>query len=155
MRALQKKTIIISSLFLLVFSILFLFRFDKTNYFLNKSIRFVSLRLIQFEHLSFIRKEDYKFHFYNDRYDISFFNNRTKRWHLFASHTYSHNITPSIKDLEIVLTRGRINHFNIEGKDINLKSYMILNFYLTKMPSKEKGIIFYKDGNWRVFGPKF
>ncbi len=155
MSVLQKKILLISSLFLLVFSVLLLFHFDRTNYFLNKTIRLVSLRLIQFERLSFIRKEDYKFNFYNDHYDISFFNNRTKTWHLFASHPYSRNITPSIKDLEIVLTRGRINHFNIEGKDINLKSYLILNFYLTKMPSKEKGIIFYKDGNWRVFGPMF
>lgn len=155
MRALQKKIIIISSLFLLVFSVLFLFRFDITNYFLNKTIRLVSLRLIQFERLSFIRNEDYKFKFYNDHYDISFFNNRTQKWILFASHQYPSHIMPSIKDLEIFLTRGRINHFNIEGKEINLKSYLILNFYLTKMPSKEKGIIFYKDGNWRVFGPMF
>ena len=155
MTARQKKTTIISSLFFIVLLVLLLFRFDSTNYILNKGIRFVSLRLIQFEHLSLVRGEDYKFHFFMDHYDISFFNTQTKRWHLFASHTYSHNITPSIKNLEIVLKRGRINHFLIEGQETNVKSYLILNFYQAEKPSKEMGLIFYKDGNWRVFGPKF
>lgn len=155
MRSKQKKFFIISSLFLVVLSALLLLRFDRTNYILNKGIRFISLRLIQFEHLSFVRREDYKFRFLNDHYDISFFNNQTKRWHLFASHPYSHNITPAIKDLEIVLKRGRINRFFIEGQEKNVKSYLILNFYLSKKPSKDRGIIFYKDGNWKVIGPWF
>ena len=155
MRSTKKKFFIISSLFLVVLSAFLLLRFDKTNYILNKGIRFVSLRLIQFEHLSFVRREDYKFHFLNDHYDVSFFNNRTKRWHLFASHSYSHNIKPAITDLEIVLTRGKISRFFIEGQEEIVKSYLILNFYLTENPSKDRGIIFYKNGNWRVFGPKF
>ena len=147
-----KKIIIISSLFLLIFSMLLLFCFDRTDYFLNKTIRLVSLRLIQFERLSLVRKEDYKFNFHEDHYDISFFNNRTETWSLFASHRYPHDITPSIKDLKIVLTNGRISHFEIDGKEKKLKSFLILNFYGLKMPSKGKGIIFYKDGNWRAFG---
>jgi hypothetical protein len=130
---------------------LLLLCFDRTNYFLNKTIRLVSLRLIQFERLSLVRKEDYKIKFYEDHYDISFFNNRTKTWRLFASHEYPHDITPSIKDLEIVLTNGRISHFKIEGKEKKLKSFLILDFYVLKKP-KAKGIIFYKDGNWRALG---
>ncbi|MDH5386423.1 MAG: hypothetical protein OEY18_17115, partial [Candidatus Aminicenantes bacterium] len=59
----SSKIIIISSLILLLVAVLFLFFFDRTNYFLNKTVRLVSLRLIQFERLSFIRKEDYKFKF--------------------------------------------------------------------------------------------
>jgi hypothetical protein len=155
MRSKRKKTLILSCLPLIVLMVLFLFRFDRTSYILNKGIRYVSLRLIQFEHLSFVRREDYKFNFFSDHYDISFFNNRTKRWHSFASHPYSHNITPSIKDLEIVLTRGRINRFLIEGQETDVKSYLILNFHPTNKPSKDRGIIFYTDGNWRVFGPRF
>ncbi|KPJ69592.1 hypothetical protein AMJ44_03275 [candidate division WOR-1 bacterium DG_54_3] len=147
-----KKIIIVSSVFLLISSVLLLSCFNRTNYFLNKTIRLVSLRLIQFERLSIVRKEDYKFNFYEDHYDISFFNNRTKNWRLFASHTYPNDITPSIGDLEIILKNGRISHFEIEGEEKKLKSFLILNFFAHKISSKSKGIIFYKDGNWRAFG---
>jgi len=148
----SSKIIIISSLILLLVAVLFLFFFDRTNYFLNKTVRLVSLRLIQFERLSFIRKEDYKFKFSVDHYDIFSFSHRTNTWHLFACHRYPDNITPSIKDFEFVLTRGNINHFRIHGKEIDLKSYLILNFYPSQETEKGKGVIFYKDGNWRALG---
>lgn len=146
------KIIIILSLILLVLAVLFLFFFDRTNYFLNKTVRLVSLRLTQFERLSLIRKEDYKFKFAIDHYDIFSFHRRTNTWHLFARHRYPDNITPSIKDFEFVLTQGHVDHFRIQGKEIDLRSYLILNFNPSQETENGKGMIFYKDGNWRVLG---
>jgi hypothetical protein len=152
MRIFSKKIILISTLFLLFSAALFMYLFNRDNYLLNKTVRLVSSRLIQFERLSYVRKEEYRFEFHEDNYFILNFNNRKKMWEIFAHHKYPHDIIPSIEDLEIVLSRGRIDHFKIKGKKINLKSYLILNFHRPKTPAKKKGIIFYKDGNRRVLG---
>lgn len=152
MKIISEKKILILILSLIFIIVVFLFLFNRNNYFLNKTVRLISLRFTQFERLSFIRREDYRIEFHKNNYLIFSFNNRTKIWEEFAKHNYPLDIISSIEECEFVLSRGKISSIKINGKKINLKSYLILNFYRPKTPSKTKGIIFYKDGNWRVLG---
>lgn len=152
MRFLSRKTAFISGLVLLFFLILFLFLANRNNYLLNKAVRLVSLRLSQFEKISLLRRQDCKFEFKQDCYLVSFFSHQKKAWEIFARHRYPNDIIPSPEGLEIFLVRGRITSFKLKGKHIDLKSYLILNFHHPKMPAKKKGIIFYREGEWRVLG---
>jgi hypothetical protein len=121
----------------------------RDDYFLNKCVRLVTTRMIQFERLSQIRKEDYLFEFNHDHYLILNFNPKKQAWEAFARHSYPGGLVASPQDFEIRFTQGGISSIKHKDKDIELRQYMVLNFFHPKNQDKKRGIVFYKDKSWR------
>ena len=148
MKSPSKKIVISLSIILFLGLILGLWQ-RRDDYFLNKCVRLITTRMIQFERLSQIRKEKYRFEFSADHYLISHFNPNSQAWEPFANHYYPGGLTATPTDVEIQFIQGKIGLIKHQGKETSLKSYMILNFFHPKNKDKTRGIIFLKDRSWR------
>ena len=143
-----KKIAIPLGLILLIGLILGLWQ-KREDYFLNKCVRLVTTRMIQFERLSRIRREEYKFEFSEDHYLISHFSAKKQTWEPFARHAYPGGLAASPAYFEIHFTRGEIGRIKHQGQEVKLNQYLVLNFFHPKNLDKKKGIIFYADRSWR------
>jgi hypothetical protein len=119
-------------------------------YFLNKTVRLVSMRIIQAEEFSRIAREDYKIRF--DERDYTTFvraPGETGEWEKIASEPYPDTLEASMPGFELLLSGGRIVAYGWESQDSRLRSPTALRFFPKKNPRVRHGILFYRDGNWK------
>ena len=144
------KTILLYSfIFLLCVSAALLVS-RREAYFLNKTVRLVSFRISQFEWLSYIRSEDYKIHFYPDRYII--YSSIENGWEVFTVHRYPGNMICTADGFYVILHRGRVVGRKIGNKIIRDNANAVIQFHPKDKVERRKGIIFQKKGKWRVLG---
>lgn len=136
----------------LVFALLLgtVFLVRREEYLLNRAVRLLCERIIQFEHLSMVRRETYKFTVHPRGYEVLLFQKDKGGWIVFDRHTYPSNIVSSAENLEIFLAGGGMEKCLVDGKALEENSFTILYFFHRKDPEKRKSMIFYERGGWRV-----
>jgi hypothetical protein len=135
------------SLVVLLLATVYLLRLQE--YRLNRTVRYVALRIVQVETLSRTTRVDYRLVFWNNTCRVDVFDRGTNRWKPYVDTAYSKGILSQPVGLEIVFSQGRFKEYRLgEGKGKPPK-YFIVEF-LVAGTDKKRGIIFYQDGNWRV-----
>lgn len=142
--------IVLFSMFMVIF-----FFLSKDRYFLNRTVRNVDLRLLQFQKLSDKRNESFKFHFSSGSLLISNFHRDKEEWNVYLEYTFPGGITSELENFEVVFHDGELTSLTLGHGEKILQSYIILYFYPKERPGPKKGIIFYeKIGDWRVLRKK-
>lgn len=136
---------ILPFLILVVFLVLFL----RKDYVLNRQIREIALKFVQLEVLSRTRGVDFKAIFLEDHYLIQVKDRSSGKWKDFSSAKFSGGILCRPHGIEFIFSRGAFREFKFVEKKQKTPRYVILDLYLPE-PSKKKGIIFYREGDWRV-----
>ena len=138
------------SMFVVVF-----FFLSKDRYFLNRTVRNVDLRLLQFQKLSDKRNESFKFHFTTDVLTISNFHRDKEEWNVYLEYTFPGNIASELENFEVIFHDGELTRLTLGGGEKILQPYVILYFFPKERVAPKKGIIFYeKVGDWRVLRKK-
>lgn len=138
--------IVLFSVFVTVF-----FFLSRERFFLNRVVRNVDLRLLQFQKLSDKRNESFKFHFSSGSLTISNFKRDSEEWNVYLEYVFPGDINSELDDFEVIFHDGELISLTLgHGKKI-LQSNVILYFYPKERGAPKKGIIFYeKVGDWRV-----
>lgn len=145
----KKIWIAVVVLFLAFVTGLYLLR--REAYELNKNARLVSWRIIQFGELARHRKVTYKIEFLKSRYKVFLLVSPAKdEWKEVASYPYENSIEPTMPGFTLVIQKGRIVSYQWEGGRGKLRSAIVLGFFHPGNPSKQKGILFLEDGEWRT-----
>lgn len=121
----------------------------RDDYFLNKCVRLVTTRMIQFERLSRIRREEYKFEFNQDHYLILHLSPNKQAWETFTRHKYPGGLSATLQNFEIHFAQGEISSIRHQDQEVKLGQYLVLSFFHPKHQDKKKGIIFHADRSWR------
>lgn len=121
----------------------------NADYRLNRVVRLVSMRISQFERLSFIRNEPYRIVFSTKEYSVW---NLTREgdWVLFVKHTLPADIQTNAESLELYVSGGGVSSIRVNDKQKAKLSVMSLEFSLVDRKSKKRGLIFSGKGKWRV-----
>jgi len=137
-----------------VFVVVFFF-LSRERFFLNRVVRNVDLRLLQFLKLSDKRNESFKFHFSSGSLTISNFHRDKEVWNVYLEYAFPGDIISELENFEVIFHDGELTSLTLgHGKKI-LQPYVILFFYPKERMAPKKGIIFYeKVGDWRVLRKK-
>lgn len=136
------------------FVVLFFF-LSKDRFFLNRTVRNVDLRLLQFQKLSAKRKEGFKFHFSSNSLLISNFHKDKEEWIPYLEYAFPGDITCDLENFEVIFIDGELTSLALGQGEKILQPYVILYFYPNERANPRKGIIFYeKAGDWRVLRKK-
>ncbi len=119
------------------------------NYLLNKTVREISLRLVQIQRLSRTRQTDYKVVFCRDHYFIDYFDKDEESWKRHIISKYQDGVLSELDRFELTFSKGRSKDFRLKEQEGKIFKYVIINFYRPKSP-KKRAFIFYKDGDWKV-----
>jgi hypothetical protein len=123
--------------------------FFGNNYPLNKTIREISLRLIQIQRLSRTRQIDYKVVFCKEHYIIDSFDKKEEKWKIYNTSKYRNGVLSEWDGLELIFSNGRLRDYRLIDQEEEILRYVIIHFYRPKSTQK-KAIIFYRKGNWKV-----
>ncbi|MBN1274092.1 MAG: hypothetical protein JXB26_17650 [Candidatus Aminicenantes bacterium] len=146
----SKRLLPVISTVLLILILATLFVFRKERYILNRAVRLFCERLIQFEHLSMVRQEKYRFDIQSGYYNIYLFEKEKGQWKIFDRFDLPSSVVFAASDLKILLSGGGVESCLVDGTALEPDSYVILTFRHQKKPGKRKSVIFYEKGNWRV-----
>lgn len=145
------KKIWIAILVLFLASVTWLYLLRREAYELNKNVRLVSWRIIQFGELARHRKLTYKIEFLKGRYKVLLLVSPAKdEWKEVASFAYENSLEPTIPGFTLVIQKGRIISYQWEGSQGKLRPAIVLGFFHPRNPSRQKGILFLEDGEWRT-----
>jgi hypothetical protein len=123
--------------------------FFGENYLLNKTVRQISLRLVQIQRLSRTRQIDYKVVFCREHYFIDHFDKDEESWERYTKSKYHNGVLSELDGVELIFSKGRLKDYRLKEQDGKIFKYVIINFYRPKSP-KKKAIIFYRTGDWKV-----
>jgi len=143
----RRKIILLLGFALLSFLLFIIF---SHNYALNKTIREIGLRLTQIEKLSKLESQDYKVIFHRDHYEVYFFDAEKRKWKKSRGYKYRGDIFCQADEYEFIFSKGWLKTYNLKGIKGKLPKYVILYFSSLKKLSRPKGIIFYKDEDWKI-----
>jgi hypothetical protein len=145
------KKVWVGGLLLLLAATAVLYFLRQETYFLNKNVRLISLRIFEYEELSRHRKCRYRMQFERDYYDIFLLAASPERkWEEVASIRYEDAIETSMSGFALEIDRGKIVSYEPPQGLRFLRSSIILRFFPLENPSKQSGILFYRDGTWRA-----
>lgn len=151
MGRLSKKKIGLIVFSLLAVLIIGLYSLRRKDYELNKNIRLVSWRILQYEQISRHRRISYRMSFSDNRYTVcSRAAGSAERWKEIASYSYENSLRPTLPGFAIVIENGTIVSFQQEGIGSPLLFPRLLGFSLPANPARQKGILFHKDGAWKI-----
>lgn len=119
------------------------------DYRLNRVVRLVSMRISQFEWLSYIRKEPYRIVFNTKEYSV-WNMTRAGEWVLFVRHTLPADIRTNEESLELYVSGGGISSLKVNDRQKARLSVVRLEFRLVDKESKKRGFVFSGKGKWRV-----
>jgi hypothetical protein len=125
--------------------------FRIKDYRLNRTVRNVALRLVQMGTLSRTTRVDYRLVFWNNRCVVEYFDRESGRWHPHAASSYHRGVVSAPAGVRILFSGGRFKEYTLPGKRGRIPRYLILEFRIPGTP-KKRGIIFYRDGDWRILG---
>jgi hypothetical protein len=138
------------SMFVVVF-----FFLSRERFFLNRVVRNVDMRLLQFQKLSDKRNESFKFHFSSGSLTISNFHRNREEWNVYLEYTFPGDIVSELENFEVIFHDGELTSLTLGPGEKILQPYVILYFYPKERVSPKKGIIFYVTvGDWRVLRKK-
>lgn len=123
--------------------------FYGKNYPLNKTVREVSLRLVQIRRLSMTRQIDYKVVFCREHYFIDYFDEDEKSWKRYIKSNYHNGVLSELDGVELIFVKGRFKDYRLKEQEGKIFKYVIISFYSQNSP-KKKAIIFYRTGDWKV-----
>jgi hypothetical protein len=123
--------------------------FSGKNYNLNKTVREITLRLIQIRRLSRTRAVDYRLEFHAKYFSIDYFDAAESRWKKYSQSRYRHRIKCELDGATLILSKGRLQKFGLKGQKELFPEYMIV-YFVSQKSKKRKALIFYKKGNWKV-----
>jgi len=123
--------------------------FFGENYHLNKTVREISLRLVQIRRLSRTREIDYKVVFCKEHYFIDYFDKDEESWKRHIKSKYHNGVLSELDRVELIFSKGRFKDYRLKEREGKIFKYVIINFYCPKSP-KKKAIIFYRQGDWKV-----
>ncbi len=136
---------------ILIFAVLLSFIFLRKDYFLNKTVREVALRMVQLEVLSRTRAVDYKVVFELDHYLIQVFDSDKNEWLPYLKASYRGRVLNRQSKFEFIFSQGSLREYGLRDKGQKLPRYVVVEFYFPGS-SKKKSLIFYKKGDWKVLG---
>jgi hypothetical protein len=128
-----------------------LYLLRQENYALNKNVRLVGWRILNYEQISRHRKISYRMNFSDNRYTVwSRAAGSAGRWKEIASHPYENTLRPTLSGLEIVIENGAIISFLHEDSGSLLEFPLALGFFQPQNPARRKALLFQKDGSWKI-----
>jgi len=134
---------------LLILGITFIFL--SNNYLLNRTVREISMRLVQIEILSSKTAVDYKVSFYKDHYEVKVYNNINDLWEIYTRDFYPKGIITDSLPVEFYFSRGRFREYQFKDRNRKTPKSMIL-YFSYKGSEKKRALIFFKDNDWKVLG---
>ena len=143
------KTTLIIWLFPIVIIFSVVIAFFGEYYPLNKTLREISLRLVQIRRLSRTREIDYMVVFCKDHYFIDYFDKDEESWKSYIKLKYHNGVLSEWDGVELIFSKGRFKDYRVKEQEGKIFKYVIINFYCPKLP-KKKAIIFYRKGDWKV-----
>ena len=118
---------------------------------LNRTLRTISLKLVQIEKLSQTSAVIYRIEFFNDFYRIDFLSPDDEEWTLFVQDKYSQGVFCRTTGWLFYFVRGFFKDYTQEGKTVKNPPYLIVEFFVPGT-QKTKKLIFYRDKDWRILG---
>lgn len=145
--SLKKNYFIAILFFLATFLALFFLRFG--TYRLNRTVREVDLRLIQISTLSRTTSADFRVIF-TERYMVAdTFDEDLRNWQKYKEWPYLKGITCGLQGWAFFFSNGTLREYQSSSWPGKAPKHIIVEFML-KSSSKKKGVIFNRDGQWRV-----
>jgi hypothetical protein len=141
--------ILMIPLLLVIFLALVLFR--HKDYRLNRTIRETTLCLTQISHLSRKTGSDFKAIFQERHLTINIFDKDLGNWKRYLEWPYKKGIICFPQGWEFFFSNGSFREYRSNSWPGKAPKYIIVQFQF-ESSSKKKGIIFYRDGNWRALG---
>ena len=121
------------------------------NYRLNRTVREISMRLVQIEILSRTTASDYKVEFSRDFYTVKVYNRSSEQWEKHIEGSYSSGVTTEPLEIEFYFARGRFIGYQFKNRERKLPRSVII-YFQKHNSEKKKSIIFFRDGDWKVIG---
>jgi hypothetical protein len=119
------------------------------NYLLNKTVREISLRLVQIRRLSRTRNIDYKVVIGREQYNIDYLDIDDMSWKRYIQSKYRNGVLGELDGAELIFSKGRFKGYRWKGRETEFSDYIIMNFYSPKS-QKKKAIILYRNGDWKA-----
>jgi hypothetical protein len=127
------------------------FLLRKDTYLLNKNVRLVCLRIWKYEELSLHRASTYRIQFTRHDYRVSALApGPNEAWREVSAFPYEGSIKAAAPGLTILLNDGALVSYQTDEEREKLRSSMILYFFHKDDPSRRRGIIFLRPGEWRA-----
>ena len=145
--SLNKRYIVVIFFILAACFTLFILRFGI--YRLNRTVREAALHLTQVSTLSRTRGTDFRVIF-DERYlVIDTFNESLGDWQRHKEWPYLKEITCGLQGWAFYFSHGSLKEYQSSNWPGKAPKHIMVEFLL-KSSSKKKGIIFNRDGHWRV-----
>jgi hypothetical protein len=123
----------------------------KENYFLNKNVRLVFMRIVKYKEYSLHRGLTYRLQFNRDGYRVTVRSpGPNPSWREVAVFPYQDSIQPEDPGFILTIHRGKLVSYQYEDKRKILRSPVILSFHPRGKPSLRRGIMFGESGEWRA-----
>ena len=136
-------------LFLLLGIAALLFMPRWNTYALNRAVRELAFRMVQLETLSRTTRTDYRVRFDAGIYTLSSWERESETWQPYLSEGYYKGIECADLDFDIVFSGGRFHEIRYRNGQKKPPKYLIVELRSARS-GKTKGIIFYRDKDWRV-----
>ncbi len=130
---------------------LFLVFLRLGDYRLNRTIRETDLRLTLLSHMSRIRRLDFRVMFQERSLVVDVFDKERGAWKRDLEWPYEKGVKCNTIGWQYVFSRGSFIEYQSNDWIGKVPRYIIVSFQY-ESSLKEKKIIFYRDGTWRVMG---
>ncbi len=121
----------------------------RNTYALNRAVREITFRMVQLETLSRTTRTDYRIRFDTGIYSLASWEKDSETWQPYLSEGYYKGIECAAVDFDIVFSRGRFHEIRYRAGQRKPPRYLIVELFSPRT-QKKKGIIFYRDKDWRV-----
>ncbi len=132
-----------------VISLIILVYLRNQTYSLNRAVREVALRIVQIETISRTTRKDFKITFEEKHYIIESLDRENGIWEHYLTASYYAGIVCQPNSFEFVFSRGRFHEYKYKNDNRKVPKYLIQEFFILDRV-KKKGIIFYRNQDWRV-----
>lgn len=149
MKKTSLKIFIPAFLILLLTSFLFILQWN--HYLLNRTVRNVSLRIVQLEILSKRTSINYKIKFTENRYEVNIYNAIKNEWESYIQGTYPRGVTAAPFPLELYFSKGRLIKYQYKNRSSNIRKSVTI-YFSHRDVDERRAIIFYKNDSWKVLG---
>jgi hypothetical protein len=119
------------------------------SYTLNRAVREIAFRMVQLETLSRTTRTDYRIRFETEIYTLSTWEKESETWQPYLSEGYYKGMECTTVDYDIVFSEGRFDEMRYRAGQKKPPRYLIVELQSPKS-RKTRGIIFYRDKDWRV-----
>ncbi|MFO7865761.1 MAG: hypothetical protein R6V02_02965 [Candidatus Aminicenantes bacterium] len=133
----------------LILSAAGIFWMNRENYYLNRTVREITLRLIQVSIRSRTTEVEYRVHFHENGYLIEVKDTDSENWEMESGYDLRTGIRSHPGGLRCYFVRGRFVGYDINGK--RGPRYVLLHFKHNDNPLK-RSLIFFRRGEWRPVG---